>query len=49
MNKFQKDYESIIRDLTLGSTKKRIAITGKYTNFVKELQELIDDTKQMTV
>ena len=49
MNKFQKDYESIIRDLTLGSTKKRIAITGKYTNFIKELQELIDDTKQMTV
>lgn len=60
MNKFQQDYESIIRDLvqvsngankqtSLGMTKKKIAITDKNANFIKELQELIDDTKQMTV
>lgn len=60
MNKFQQDYESIVRDLiqisdgankqtSLGLSKKKIAITDKNANFIKELQELIDDTKQMTI
>jgi hypothetical protein len=60
MNKFQQNYESIIGDLvqvsngtnkqtSLGLTKKKIAITDKNANFIKELQELIDDTKQMTI
>lgn len=60
MNKFQQDYEIIIKDLvqvsngvtkqtSLGLTKKKIAITDKNENFIRELQELIDDTKQMTM
>lgn len=60
MNKFQQNYESIIGDLvqvsngankqtSIGLTKKKIVITDKNANFIKELQELIDDTKQMTI
>lgn len=59
LNKFQKKYQSIVDSLVqvqngtntqtnLGLRAKKISVTNN-ANFIKELQDLIDDTKKMTI